>query len=175
LVSGEDSVGSELNEIGEMAQVTETNGLSVVGGGTIALPTHKYITLSWPLVVLTLEGDTLAMRFRARWAKHFAELFASGHQIGKASNGNLEWWSSRCSDISKVRVSQRLSRSFTVRSIIVESANGDVSFGSPRYASDVSHRRLGHIVDELERSGVKREMVDSNFRDRGTMSPIRDT
>jgi hypothetical protein len=86
------------------------------------------------------------------------EGIARAISFGAAANstgaGPLDWWETKISDISNVRVAQR--------SILIRSKTGDCSFGIPRYFSSTREKML-QIMGELDRLQVPQERVESNF------------
>jgi hypothetical protein len=136
--------------------------VELIGGATVPVRTERTVFLSWPLVVLELDGETLRLKFRANWVKALAK-FLLGARTRLRLSEQLEWFSVPCSKITQVRIAKR--------SVIVKTEIGDFCFGSPRFLPS-SPGKIQLLADELESRQVQLEIVSSNFLARNDMKSI---
>jgi hypothetical protein len=108
-------------------------------GGAMA-PTEfgGFLSLSWPLAVLTFEDTRMTISFRTPWIKKLGSALA----LGKAttSRSGVSWWSADASEISEITVGRR--------SLVAKTRLGDARFVL------ISSKRMNAIESEIRRLGI---------------------
>jgi hypothetical protein len=137
--------------------------LRLTGGGSVPHKGTGYLAVTWPFVQIVFSEEHVALEFRWSWVKGIARAVSFGRNEGRDA---LVWWDANAAEITKVKISERRT------SYIFESTAGDCSFGLPRHVGSVS-AKCDQIECEIDRLGLRRESVASNFWTRGQMRSVR--
>lgn len=132
----------------------------IIGGGAVPNRSGSYVYISWPLVIMVVTSDLIALQPRFRWMRKLPGL--SSKSIEAIKGQDRYWWISEIPQISCVRMT------VDGRSLQIVSETGDCSFGFPAFPSGAELKADG-LRNKLFNLGVPIEDVGSNLWSRGSM------
>jgi len=129
------------------------------GGATAPTTFGGFLSVSWPLAVLTFEDEGLSISFRAPWVRKIANALALGRASqGKAKSG-VEWSSESATEITEVIIGRR--------SLIAKTRRGDARFVL------ISNQRMEELESGIIRLGARAVKVRSTIPSIFSMSGMR--
>jgi hypothetical protein len=128
------------------------------GGAMAPTSFSGFLSVSWPLAVMTFEEELVSISFRAPWIRKVANALALG-KAPKIGESGVEWWSEPASEISETLIGRR--------SVIAKTRRGDVRFVL------ISSTKMKDLESEFHRLGIRDVKVRSTIPSMFSMSGVR--